>query len=609
MLPENLLQTTTDIDFCNNIINNHCSLNKKYKCKSIDIEKYIEETALLYYQNIYSIVESKGIGSLYSKTVKVVLPHLHYTSKDEHLFMISSFHMQQILTAPNFSIDNKLKILKKIISLFKMSNFSKLKKILLIGFVDSVYSCIILNNNINTKFNWRDNKDGLQIANKRFFSLLLNLDSSYKAISKDIIAINLLFVDLEKRFIFNNDINNITDYGTYIFENEWKYLERCYRSFMYLLNVLVADKHRKIIFTDLCEANAISGGFQGISSSIYNLPIKKEYANNLLSLLKKGRIVAKHWSYSSDGLSNEEKSVEIVNSINKSLGLESGLEVVESIGTNFYFKVNNTKHTLFHRGYLSNDENELINILEGNTSQAFEFTIVQAEENKDSSVVLQLLISYKHHTSKKHACEALLRIYYKEYQLFANSENILQKVTRAIKLCSLLQRIHPFSDANGRIMFFILLPVLLYQMDMWLLRTVYEPWVKLDFYSAEQLAKEIIKLCVPAPVIKREFNWKKNLSYFEDFRVSCALGDTKRVIGLLNQHPQLLKKPIFISPISSTVPLLKYLTMYNQYELIDYLLEHLNFTEVSFEDVSECLQLTRDKYVKALLLNYIKKNF
>ena len=607
MLPENLLPTT--IDACNNISNNYSISNKRYSCKSIDNEKYIEEIAYSYYKKILFIVEHKGIGYLSSKKMKVVLPHLYYKSKDEHLFMASSFHIQQILTIPNFSIDNKFKMLRNIIYLFQMSNFSILKKILLIGFINSVYNCIILNKNINTKFNWYDNKDGLHIANKCFFSVLLNLDSSYKVISKDRIDINLLFIDLEKRFVFNQDTNNTIDYGSYIFENEWKYLERCYRSFMYLLNGLVTYKHREIMFTDLCEANAISGGFQTISNSIYNFPIKREYANNFVFLLKKGRIIVKYWNYSSDDLSNKEKILEIANSINKALGVSVELEVVEFTDETFYFKIKDTKHTLLHKEYLSDYENELINILEGNLSQAFEFAIMQAEENKDSNVVFQLFISYKHHISKKAACQTLLRIYYKEYKLFAQTDSTLQKVTRAIKLCSLLQRIHPFSDANGRTMFFILLPVLLYQMDMWLLRTVYEPWVKLDFYSVEQLAKEIIKLCIPSPEIKGEFNWKKKLSYFEDFRISCALGDKKRVVELLSKQPKLLKHPIFISPISPTIPLLKYLTRYNQSELIDYFLKHPDFNSTSFDDVSACLQLTKNNTVQALLLNYIKKNF
>ena len=287
---------------CNNISDNCYDLNKRHSCKHIDVENYIAKAAFAYYQKISFIVENKGIGYLYSKKIKVVLPHLHYKSNDENLFMISSFHIQEILTSKNLSIANKINILKKIIDLFKQSNFSTFKKRLLIGFIGNVYNCTILNYHFNNNCSWHNNDDGMNIANTSFFYSLLNLDSSYKAISKDLISISLLFIDLEKRFIVNSNTNKIIDYGPYIFENEWKYLERCYRSFMFLLNNLVTNKHKEITFIDICNANAIFGGFQGISTSTYNFPIKKEYANNFLYLLKQGKILDKHFNYSSGDL-------------------------------------------------------------------------------------------------------------------------------------------------------------------------------------------------------------------------------------------------------------------------------------------------------------------
>ena len=84
------------------------------------------------------------------------------------------------------------------------------------------------------------------------------------------LSIDLICIEEEKRFIHKTDKNKLIDLGAHVFDNEWLYMERCYRAFLYLLNTQIGS-FRDVSFDDLRNTNAITGSNITMSAGYGNV--------------------------------------------------------------------------------------------------------------------------------------------------------------------------------------------------------------------------------------------------------------------------------------------------------------------------------------------------
>ena len=179
-------------------------------------------------------------------------------------------------------------------------------------------------------------------------------------------------------------------------------------------------------------------------------------------------------------------------------------------------------------------------------------------------------------------CEEMLSQYYK---LIAHKKDTLDILEEALSICCNLQRHHPFPDANGRLLFFILLPVLLYQKGIWLTETLDAPWTLIDFRLPREIARQFLPLCIKRPLFNKDLNWKVALSELEHVRLLCAMGDTGAFKEAINKKPELLN----ISFRPTDTSLLVIAALNNHTEIVRYILmNHPN--KVNQEEVNELLE-------------------
>jgi hypothetical protein len=246
-----------------------------------------------------------------------------------------------------------------------------------------------------------------------------------------------------------------------------------------------------------------------------------------MRLLKQGVLCDANLKYDDGNMSIESRLTKLQNFFKKIFHIDIPLYAIENKG-NVYFCVkseNNNKNI-----NLSDADQQLLNDLRGKTdNKAFVFQI--GEFGKKPEYALNLKIQYIYSKTRKDVCQQLLDIYYKKIKEFP--EDTRKKISLAIGLCVMLQRMHIFTDANGRTIFFVLLPILLYQMHIWLTRMFKDPWLFIDLASPEEITEKILPLCIPTPVFKNKIAFYDNIKLEELIRIGASLGNLKLIKSIL----------------------------------------------------------------------------
>jgi hypothetical protein len=576
------------------------------------------------FQTISTAIEKSQIGTSFPPARNSILPVIYFTNKP-CFFKINSIKIQKLFVDSSLTIAEKFEVLDKIYQLLQNSNFSETQLFYAKNFILSAYNCLQICRDINLKVNFSEHCKMVNSAN--LYNFLFNKELSvekkqiysliYKQLLEYPISLDLIFIEEESRFIYQTKYpDKIIDLGAHAFDNEWLYMERCYRAFIYLLNKQIREISN-INFTNLREVNAILGGYttSATKSVVYGCDIPRNYGNQFIHLIKQGIICDMNFQYSTATINSSQKIFELENFIYCSLGVIIKLEEIVVKG-NKYFKIKSP--ACKDNSFTIKTNEQLLKDLQGQTKdKAFIFDIVKIDDYN-----FNLKIRYCYYKPKEDTCQQLLNIYYKKIKKLSTIE---QKVSLAVSTCALLQRIHPFLDANGRTLFFILLPILLYQLGIWPIKMLCNPWILLDLSPAKDLARLILDICIPAPKFHSTIDtWNKYMTISENIRINCALGNITIIRDLLEENPNLILNPIINDPLHIKFNILDFsiihkqqkmfIFLFNQYpknqltfSLLIYLLNRsveYNQTEI-FEYLLDYMKQTHDFSLPAIINNKI----
>ena len=194
----------------------------------------------------------------------------------------------------------------------------------------------------------------------------------------------------------------------------------------------------------------------------------------------------------------------------------------------------------------------------------FEFTFEESS-NSAGEELLTFKMEYKS-KDKQADCDELLKNYYKSV---ADKNEMLEIIEDVVSVCCEIQRRHPIVDGNGRLFFFILSSVLLYQKGIWLKETLYDPWSLIDSKPPSYIAAKLVDLCIKRPVFSSPLDWKAGLNEAERARVFCAMGELEEFKEIINRKPELLNT----KPRSSTISLFCAAARNNRTEIVKFILE------------------------------------
>jgi hypothetical protein len=548
----------------------------------------------------------------YDSYSKGTLPRIVSSTKI-CFFKRVSVHLQYLIIDTKLSDAQKITTLEQLIIKIDHSQLLSTQKLIARDLITSVIICLKLNIDINASASWQD-AASIDITNSTCFyskNGFPQVNKNNPMLARQLrlypISIDLLCIEAEKRFkksrLYHN--NNIIDLGMLVLDNEWLYMERCYRGFLYLLNLQQQTNKAKISFANLRNVNAILGGYSAYPKTHYCCNIASDMGYEFLQLIKQGLITpSNNFKYSSNELSIAERQQELELFFHRKLNITVKLKQV-IFNDQIYFVVNSPVATSA-KSSLSQQEQQLLDDLHGKTdSKAFIFIINNREDKFADTHPIIMDIYYCYSQDRALVCQQLLDIYYKKITEFP--ENTFKKINLAVALCSLIQRIHPFCDANGRTLFFILLPILLYQMDIWLTRMITDPWLLLEFANPEIITEMILPLCVAAPKFSRQVDWHKYMSLTEIMRTSIALGDLTTIKQLITKQPSLLSQKIIVSPINNAVSLLEHCIKNDQLQILQLLLHSLEqLTQIELANLLAVCDSLQRHAIKQELINYFK---
>ena len=331
-----------------------------------------------------------------------------------------------------------------------------------------------------------------------------------------------------------------SDLDWFSLNDEAGYLDRCCRAFMFLINELTIHPDIEVDMPLLNKAAAIIGSQTFFESSAYIININKNEDNNFfIEMLKKARI------YNSRTLPEEHFRKFIGDFIGKDLKKES----------DYFYSEDLSKSAI------------------SDHKKAPYFMFKFKEESVDGNT-LSFVINYKSR-DKQADCAELLKNYYKSV---ADKNEMLEIIEEVVSVCCEIQRRHPIADGNGRLFFFILPSVLLYQKGIWLKETLFRPWQLIDSKSPAYIASTLVELCIKRPMFSSALNWKVALTEPESARVFCAMGELEEFKEIINKKPELLNT-IFRS---SNMSLLQAAVSNNRTEIVKYILA--NYPEKTNRD-------------------------
>ncbi|UYM15131.1 hypothetical protein [Endozoicomonas euniceicola] len=347
------------------------------------------------------------------------------------------------------------------------------------------------------------------------------------------------------------------DTSWFCFNNEVGYLDRCCSAFMFLINELTMHPDIEVNMALLNKAAGIIGSLVCMNDSLYRVNANKGEDNTFfIELLKKGRI------HNKSNLSDKDF---------KSLLIDFFEEEMKENGSSCFCIDDILKNISEHEGQ----------------PPYFEFTFKESSNSTDKKL-LTFEMEYKS-KDKQADCDELLKNYYKSV---ADKNEMLEIIEEVVSVCCEIQRRHPIGDGNGRLFFFILSSVLLYQKGIWLKETLYDPWPLIDSKPPVYIAAKLVDLCIKRPVFSSPLDWKAGLNEEERARVFCAVGELEEFKEIINRKPELLNAEFR----TSNMYLLEAAAMNNRTEIVKFILE--NYPEK-----------TSQNRLHYLLNSYYSKNF
>lgn len=197
------------------------------------------------------------------------------------------------------------------------------------------------------------------------------------------------------------------------------------------------------------------------------------------------------------------------------------------------------------------------------------FKFMMGTHTKKGGVGLDLKIELNKKVSHNVAdlVDLLLKNYYRDIK---PEDSKLEKITKVINLCCILQRLHPFKDGNGRVFIFELVPVLLLQRGLLLHQTLSDPWSMIDTCTPARIAAEFEPLCTDAPDVTESIDLQKYLSTKQKLILACAEGDIESLKSILENNPELDQQTIDLTPWR-TLDLTEWSENHNQKEIYEFL--------------------------------------
>ena len=325
------------------------------------------------------------------------------------------------------------------------------------------------------------------------------------------------------------------DVGWFSLNDEVGYLDRCCSAFMFLINELTMQPDREINMALLNKAAGIIGSIVCFLSNYYPLSVNKSEDNTFFAeLLKKGRLCNK------SNLSDKDF---------KSVLSDFFEEEMKKNGSSCFCIDDILKNTSEYK----------------NQPPYFEFTFKESS-NSTGKKLLTFEMEYKS-KDKQADCDELLKNYYKSV---ADKNEMLEIIEEVVSVCCEIQRRHPIADGNGRLFFFILPSVLLYQKGIWLKETLYDPWSLIDSKPPTYIAAKLVDLCIKRPVFSSPLDWKAGLNEAERARVFCAMGELEEFKEIINRKPELLNTKFR----SSNKFLLEAAARNNRTEIVKFILDN-----------------------------------
>jgi hypothetical protein len=587
-------------------------LIKARKCLLQQQHRIIDQTAEDLLQQISYTFKAANLTN-YDTSSKGTLPRIISSTKI-CFFKRISMHLQYLIVNTKLNDSQKITTLEQLIIKINHSQLLATQKLIASDLINSVITCLKLSIDVNASALWQD-AASIDITNSTCFyskNGFPKVNKNNPMLAKQLmlypISIDLLCIEAEKRFksSFWSHNDNITDLGMHVLDNEWLYMEKCYRGFLYLLKLQQQTNNAKISFTDLRNVNAILGGYSAYPTTHYSCKVASDMGYEFLQLIKQG-LIANNNSFkdSYEGISVIERMQELELFFEAKLNIKIKLKPV-IFNDQIYFAVNTPTKTSAQSS-LNQQEQQLLDDLHGKTNnKAFLFVINKESQCTDVHPIV-IDIYYYYSQDKPLVCQQLLDIYYKKITDFP--ENTIKKINLAVSLCSIMQRIHPFCDANGRTLFFILLPILLYQMNIWLTRMIPNPWLLLEFANPEIITEMILPLCVAAPKFTTQVDWHKYMSLTETMRISIALGDLTKINELITKQPSLLSQKITISPMIDTIGLLEHCINHDQLTVLQLLLHSLpkeQLKQIQLTNLLAVCDSLQHHAIKEELIKYFK---
>ncbi|UYM15130.1 hypothetical protein [Endozoicomonas euniceicola] len=303
------------------------------------------------------------------------------------------------------------------------------------------------------------------------------------------------------------------DVGWFSLNDEVGYLDRCCSAFMFLINKLIMQPDREINMALLNKAAGIIGSIVCFPGNCYPVSVNKNEDNTFFfDMLQKGRIYNKSNLSDSDFkcLLNDFFEDEMKKNGNKVFSIEDIQKNVPEYDEVLpYFK--------FIFKEKCTDENWL------------SFKLQYKSKNKQAD------------------CDELLENYYKSV---TDKNKMLEIIEEVVTVCCEIQRRHPILDGNGRLFFFILPAVLLYQKGIWLKESLFNPWLLTDSKPPTYIAEKVVGLCIERPMFSGELDWKAGLSEADSARIFCTMGELEKFKEIINRKPELLNTKLRSSNMS-----------------------------------------------------------
>ncbi|MET4696066.1 hypothetical protein [Endozoicomonas lisbonensis] len=345
----------------------------------------------------------------------------------------------------------------------------------------------------------------------------------------------------------------------FLLNNEEGFLERSYRAFMFLLNRLVSSPDKRLSMIDINHAAAIVGSSLCSKNAQYGLVVKKAEDHPVFIEMMRECMI-----FNKSGLPEDQ--------------FHDRMRIL--LKENFI-----TRGQIIYTGQARQKRQR--------STSYFELNMVKADDHATTFKIV-----YCSKSKQKDGQEVLDRY----YKTIATKTDALDIVEAATEACCELQRQHQYGDGNGRIQFFMVLPILLYQQKLWLKETLDDPWDLVDSVSPRAIAEQLLSRCEPRQVFSPPLDWQAGMPEAERVRLLCAMGETEALTEAISQRPELLTHTF--RPANQT--LLTIAARHNQGDIVEHILSRYP-ESVDQTDIAGLLNYLEQSSFDSRIIGLIRK--